>query len=74
MQLSELQEVEYLKADFSLRWRVKVQNLVRLRRSKMSQKQMAFLTKRSLKTIQRFEHYKCFDAELMYIYKKLTTD
>lgn len=71
MQLPDQQEVEYLIADFALRWRVKVQQLVRLRRSKMSQKQMAFLTKRSLKTIQRFENYKCFDPELMFLYVKL---
>jgi hypothetical protein len=42
-----------------------------LRRTKMSQSEMAFISGRSLKTIQRFESYKVFDPELMFIYNRL---
>jgi len=64
-------DIENLKADFMGKWCMKVQALAALRRSKMSQSEMAFLTGRSTKTIQRFEHYDCTDPELMYIYKQL---
>lgn len=71
MQQVDLQRIEYLKADFLMRWNVKVQQLAMLRRSKMSQSDMAFLTGRSVKTIQRFEGYKCHDPELMFIYNQI---
>lgn len=71
MQITNIQEVETLKVDFELRWCSKVQALTELRRTKMSQSDMAFLTGRSLKTIQRFEQYKCKDSELVYLYKQI---
>jgi len=58
MQTVALQQVEDLKAEFELLWCGKVQDLTLLRRSKMSQSEMAMLTGRSIKTIQRFENYK----------------
>jgi hypothetical protein len=64
-------DIEVIKADFMLHWCGKVQDLTSLRRSKMSQSEMSRLTGRSLKTIQRFEKYKCFDAELMFLYKEI---
>ena len=69
MQTTTKQDVEYLKVDFELRWCSNIQRLSSLRRSKMSQSEVAFLTGRSLKTIQRFENYKSKDAELAYLYK-----
>ena len=72
MKSTENQQLEILKADFELLWCGKVQALVELRRSKMSQSQIAAMTGRSLKTIQRFENYKSKDAELAYLYKQLT--
>lgn len=71
MQTTTKQDVEYLKVDFELRWCSNIQRLSSLRRSKMSQSEMSFLTGRSLKTIQRFENYKSRDAELMYLYKSI---
>lgn len=62
-------DIELVKTDFMLHWCGKVQDLTLLRKTKMSQSEMAFLTGRSLKTIQRFEAYKSLDPELMYIYK-----
>ena len=55
-----------------LNWCGKVQDLTEIRRTKMSQSEMAFISGRSLKTIQRFERYKVFDPELMFIYNSIT--
>jgi len=44
------------------------------RRTIMSQQQMADLSGRSLKTIQRFENYKSQDPELMFIYSNALID
>ena len=71
MKQTENQKLEILKADFEMLWCSKVQALTALRRSKMSQSQMAAMTGRSLKTIQRFENYRSKDAELMYLYKSI---
>jgi len=71
MQTIRKQDIELIKTDFMLRWCAKVQELTELRRSKMSQSDMAFLSDRSLKTIQRFENYKVYDPELMFIYNRL---
>jgi len=64
-------EIESIKADFMLHWCGKVQDLTMLRETKMSQSEVAMLTGRSVKTIQRFERYKCFDPELMYVYNRI---
>lgn len=64
-------DIKAVKADFMLHWCGKVQDLTMLRKSKMSQQEMADISGRSIKTIQRFERYKCFDAELMYIYETI---
>jgi hypothetical protein len=66
-------DIEVIKADFMLHWCGKVQDLTILRRTKMSQQEMSDLTDRSIKTIQRFENYKCKDAELMFLYKEILT-
>lgn len=66
-----IQRVNDFKIDFEMYWCGKVQDLTELRRSKMTQSEMAFISGRSLKTIQRFENYNCKDAELMYIYKHI---
>jgi len=71
MKTIDKQEVELIKTDFMLRWCGKVQELTELRRTKMSQSEMDFVSGRSLKTIQRFERYKVFDPELMFIYSRL---
>lgn len=71
MQTISKQDVELIKTDFMLRWCGKIQELTKLRRSKMSQSDMAFLSGRSLKTIQRFESYKVYDPELMFIYNRI---
>jgi len=70
--MSKQIDIEVIKADFTLHWCRKVQDLTRLRKSKMSQSEMAFISGRSLKTIQRFENYKVFDPELMFIYNSIT--
>ena len=67
-------DIEVIKADFMLHWCGKVQDLTRLRKSKMSQSEMATLSGRSLKTIQRFECYRSIDAELIFIYNRLLSD
>jgi hypothetical protein len=72
MKTTENQQLEILKSDFEMLWCSKVQALTALRRSKMFQSQIAAMTGRSLKTIQRFENYKSKDAELAYLYKQLT--
>lgn len=64
-------DIEEIKAEFMVYWCGKVQDLTELRRTKVSQSEMAFITGRSLKTIQRFENYKVFDPELMFIYNKI---
>lgn len=64
-------DVESIKSEFMMYWCGKVQDLTELRRSKMTQSEMAFISGRSLKTIQRFESYKVFDPELMFIYNRL---
>ena len=67
----ELIEIESIKADFMMYWCGKVQDLTELRRTKMSQSEIAFISGRSLKTIQRFERYESKDPELMYIYREI---
>lgn len=64
-------DIETIKADFALRWCGKIQDLTMRRKSKMSQSEIAFISGRSLKTIQRFEQYKSKDPELMFIYNQL---
>ena len=71
MKQIENQTLIELQAEFELLWCVKIQALSSLRRTKMTQSQMAAMTGRSLKTIQRFENYKSKDAELMYLYKNI---
>jgi len=71
MQKTDKQAIELIKTDFELHWCSKVQQLTQLRRSKISQSEIAFLSGRSIKTIQRFESYKSKDAELMYIYREI---
>ena len=71
MKQTENQKLEILKADFEMLWCSKVQALTALRRSKMSQSQMAAMTGRSLKTIQRFENYRSKDAVLMFLYRNI---
>ncbi len=71
MQITDNQTLIELQAEFELLWCGKIQALSSLRRTKMTQSQMAAMTGRSLKTIQRFENYKSRDAELMYLYKNI---
>ncbi len=60
-----------IKGDFMLRWCGKVQDLTTLRMTEMSQSDMAELSGRSLRTIQRFENYDSFDPELIFIYNRV---
>jgi DNA-binding XRE family transcriptional regulator len=71
MQITDNQTLIELQAEFELLWCGKIQALSSLRKTKMTQSQMAAMTGRSLKTIQRFENYKSKDAELMYLYKNI---
>lgn len=71
MKITENQQLKILKADFEMLWCSKIQELTELRRSKMSQKTMAAMTGRSLKTIQRFENYKSKDAVLLFLYRNI---
>jgi len=64
-------DIEALKTEFSLMWCDKVQRLTQVRATKMTQSEMAFMTGKSLRTIQRFERYECVDPELMYIYNSV---
>lgn len=74
MQKTESQRLTELQTEFEILWCMKVQSLVELRRSKMTQATIAAITGRSLKTIQRFEHYQSKDAELMFIYNRILND
>lgn len=67
MQKDDMQE---LKVKFMAYWLTSVQDVTHARATNMSQQKWANLTGRSLKTIQRFEAGKCFDPELMFLYKK----
>ena len=71
MQITDNQTLIELQAEFELLWCCKIQALTHLRKTKMSQIQMAAMTGRSIKTIQRFERYKSKDAELVYLYKNI---
>tara|TARA_R110000868_G_scaffold167042_1_gene401329 strand:+ start:70 stop:288 length:219 start_codon:yes stop_codon:yes gene_type:complete len=64
-------DIEGIKGDFMIRWCGKVQDLTDLRMTKLSQSEMADLSGRSLRTIQRFENYDSIDAELMFIYNRV---
>jgi len=68
--MTESIDIEAIKDKFQWRWMQKVQDLALKRRTIMSQQQMADLSGRSLKTIQRFENYKSQDPELMFIYSE----
>ena len=74
METLDKQFVDELKSDFEVLWCGKVQDLTELRRSNLSQSEMAFLSGKSIKTIQRFENYQTKDVELMYIYKSLLSN
>lgn len=71
MKQIENQTLIELQAEFELLWCGKIQALTSMRKTKMTQSEIAFLTGRSLKTIQRFENYKSKDAELMFIYRQI---
>lgn len=71
MKTTENQQLEILETEFEMLWCSRVQALTELRRSKMSQSQIAAMTGRSLKTIQRFENYKCKDAVLVFLYRNI---
>jgi hypothetical protein len=64
-------DIEAIKGDFMLHWCGKVQDLTSLHMTKMTQSEMAELSGRSLRTIQRFENYNSMDAELMFIYNRV---
>lgn len=66
-----IQQVNNFKIDFEMYWCGKVQELVEMRKTKLSQSQMAILTGKSIKTIQRFENYKSNNPELMFLYKRI---
>lgn len=65
-------DIQKLQTQFIILWCEKVQKYTEYRKSKMSQREWAKLTGKSLKTIQRFENYDCFNSELMYLYSKLS--
>ena len=71
MQNVTIQQVNDFKIDFEMYWCGKIQDLVELRRTKLSQSEMAILTGRSIKTIQRFENYESKDSELMFLYNRI---
>lgn len=60
-----------LKKEYTQQMCAKIQYLIALRRSKMSQEEMSKTTGISLKTIQRFENYKSDNCYLLFCYKKL---
>ncbi len=57
--------------DFETDWCLEVQQLIELRRTKLSQSEIAKQAGVSLKTVQRFENYKSKNIELMYHYKTI---
>ena len=63
-----------VSGDFNIDWNMEVQKATELRRSKMSQSEIAKEIKVSLKTIQRFENYECHNPEILYKYKILLTE
>ncbi len=60
-----------VSGNFEIDWNMEVQKLIELRRSKMSQSEIAKQAGVSLKTVQRFENYKSKNIELMYYYKTI---
>jgi len=61
-----------LKDEYLALFCIKVQDLV-IRRNilRVTQSQMAYKCKVSLKTIQNFENYRCTDAYLIFAYKRI---
>lgn len=62
---------QIVRLDFEQRWHWQLINLVNKRKTKMSQSVVAKCLDVSLKTIQRFEAGKSYNALIMFGYKKL---
>ncbi len=60
-----------VSGNFEIDWNMEVQKLIELRKTKMSQSEIAKQADVSLKTVQRFENYKSKNIELMYYYKTI---
>jgi len=60
---------ERVSGDFNIDWNYSIQELTAIRRTKMSQQEMAGKIGVSLKSIQRFENFKSYSAKIMYFYK-----
>lgn len=68
MQSIRNKQLEY---DFELRWMAQVQHLTTLRKTKMSQSEIASIIGTNLKAIQRFENYKSRNPLIMFSYKEI---
>lgn len=69
--MSEVSVLSVRAGVFEADWNLQVQELVALRRSKMSQSEIAEQIGVSLKSIQRFENYRSHNIKIMYHYKLL---
>lgn len=63
--------VERVSGDFNVDWNNAVQKYSAIRRTKMSQQEIADQIEVSLKSIQRFENFKSVSAKIMYHYQSL---
>lgn len=57
--------------EYDLKWCNKVQYLACKRAELFTQEDMAKFTNKSLRTIQKFENYKCKDHFIMFVYETL---
>jgi len=64
-------DYEELIIEYDLKWCNKVQKLAVKRAELFTQEHMAKFTNKSLRTIQKFESYKCKDHFIMFVYQKL---
>lgn len=65
--------ISKLYAEFEAKIMMRMQYVIYIRRSTLTQQQMAYNIGVSLKTIQRFENYKLIDPFLCFAYEKILT-
>jgi len=65
-------DLEEIRINYDANFLNDVQNVVYMRKNlRISQSRMAFILKCSLKTIQNFEAYKCYNYFFIFAYKEI---
>jgi hypothetical protein len=64
-------DYQRLRLEYDANFFTQIQVLMKIRKQKFTQSEMAKFCNCSLKTIQNFESYECQDGFIMFVYNKI---